>query len=250
MLPAPRLPGRLRAGQDQGHAWHRPLLGLGGGEPCFQGSHLDRGPFGQFVPSCAGASGSHTWSHPPTQITAALEYTLYIKCFHFNTIPLSQRQSQQARAASEHQEFLGTLLGEGGGGRGRAEALLGFKDIRAHLLPVTLLHFVATCLHLKVDPVAGSLVYNRIDKIVLGIPPVCDFLPPPPGQPRVRSQLLPILCPRPQPCAGHVAGALRVGTPFLPSLFFGRPTCLFHGRRSWLLQEALCGECGRHLRKS
>lgn len=150
----------------------------------------------------------------------------------------------------EHQEFLGTLLGEGHRGGGRAEASLGFKDIGAHLLPVTPLHFFATCLHLKVDPVAGSLVYNKIDKIVLGIPPVCDFLPPSPGKPRVRSQPLPVLCPGPRPCAGHVAGALRVGTPFPPLLFFGRPTCLFHGRRSWLLQEALCGECGRHLRKS
>lgn len=41
-----------------------------------------------------------------------------------------------------------------------------------------------------------------------------------------------------------------MGTPFLPPLSFARPTCLSPGRRSWSPREALCGGCGRHLRKS
>lgn len=128
--------------------------------------------------------------------------------------------------------------------------MLGFKDIGAHSLRETTCDpslFLHKCLPLKVDPVTDSLVS---DKIALGTPPICDFLPPPPGKPHVRSQLLPVLRPLARSWAGHAAGALRVGTLFLPPLSFGRPTCLFHGRPSWLLQEALCGERGRHLRKS
>lgn len=79
---------------------------------------------------------------------------------------------------------------------------------------------------------------------MLGIPPICDFCLFV-GKPHLRSQLLPFLCLLPR-----LARALRAGTPFLSPLSFERPTCLSHGRRSWSLQEALCGGCGRHLHKS
>lgn len=156
--------------------------------------------------------------------------------------------SSYCSQVSEEQESLGTLVGAGGGaGQRLCLVLRTLEHIPSGKLPVTLLCFCTKCLPLKVDPVADSLVY---DKIALGIPPICDFLPPPPGKPHVRSQLLPVLRPLARPWAGHTAGALRVGTLFPPPLSFGRSTCLFHGRRSWLLQEALCGERGRHLRKS
>lgn len=71
-----------------------------------------------------------------------------------------------SQVSEEHQEFLGNLLGEGRGERGRAEASLGLKDVGVHFLPGTPLRFCTRCLRPKVDPVAGSLVH---DKTVLGI---------------------------------------------------------------------------------
>lgn len=120
----------------------------------------------------------------------------------------------------------------GGWGRGRAEARLGFKELRARSLPgnlpVALLCFCIKCPSLKAAPVAGSPTHDKDVLVERKFKPSLVWAPHPrplqaaPDKPA--SALPPATSPTLRRWARHAAGRLRAGTPLLRPLSFGRPT--------------------------